>query len=149
VLPGDHDADSDSSQGLGGFHGSVNTGGDTWVYYAVGVYSENGNGIPFFDDNEAWKNVVVTFYHELNEIRTNPDVGQAAGAQSLDAGKRYLSWYSLKNGEIGDIPMMEAGNNLGQVITEVEVASHPGITVPIQRLWSNAEGRPWPSDGAA
>jgi hypothetical protein len=45
------------------------------IYYAV--YSEirpDGivNGIPVFD--QPWKNVLATFYHELNEARTDPDV---------------------------------------------------------------------------
>lgn len=50
-------------------------GADTIVYYAIGVYSEGRNGIPAFD--EPWKNVVATFYHELNEARTDPDVEEA------------------------------------------------------------------------
>jgi hypothetical protein len=50
------------------------------VYYAVGVYSQTEadgtvNGIPVFD--QPWKNVVATFYHELNEARTDADVEDA------------------------------------------------------------------------
>jgi len=36
------------------------------------------NGIPVFD--EPWKNVVATFYHELNEARTDADVEDAIRA---------------------------------------------------------------------
>lgn len=77
VMP--HDDEASSLNGLGGYHGSVHVGGDAGasIYYAVGVYSEalpdgSQNGIPVF--NENWKNVVATFYHELNEARTDPDV---------------------------------------------------------------------------
>jgi hypothetical protein len=55
--------EADSLHGLGGYHGSIQTGGTT-IYYAVGVYSETSNsrtnGIPVFD--APWKNVVATFY---------------------------------------------------------------------------------------
>ena len=77
-----HDDEASSLNGLGGYHGSVHVGGDAGatIYYAVGVYSEalpdgSQNGIPVF--NENWKNVVATFYHELNEARTDPDVEDA------------------------------------------------------------------------
>jgi hypothetical protein len=83
-----HEEEADSLHGLGGYHGSVQVGGRI-VYYAVGVYSEASgsqtNGIPVFD--APWKNVVATFYHELNEARTDPDVEQVIqGGKSLAAG---------------------------------------------------------------
>ena len=62
----------------------VGTGPDEKIiYYAIGAYSEqlpDGqiNGIPVFD--QPWKNVVATFYHELNEARTDPDVEDAIRA---------------------------------------------------------------------
>ena len=55
------DEDADAKHGLGGYHGSVHVtsdGSDVTVYYAVGVYSEGGNGIPVFD--QSWKNVAAT-----------------------------------------------------------------------------------------
>jgi hypothetical protein len=70
------------------------------------VYSEtsNGqtNGIPVFDS--PWKNVVATFYHELNEARTDPDVEQVinGGRTSL------LGWGSRQGEECGDFPVFEA-----------------------------------------
>ena len=84
VRPREDDAD-DSRAGLGGFHGSIEvTAADEktlTIYYAVGVFSElsNGvpNGIPVFSD--PWKNVVATFYHELTEARTDPDVESGNG----------------------------------------------------------------------
>jgi hypothetical protein len=127
----DHDA-ADSTSGLGGYHGSVHVGGDT-VYYAVGVYSDATNGINGFPD-ASWKNIVATFYHELNEARTDPDVEDAANAAS--GGERYLGWYSLKEGEIGDIPMNEAGTDLSAVMVEVPLADGSG-DVPIQLMWSD------------
>lgn len=133
---GEHDA-ADSTSGLGGYHGSVHVGGET-VYYAVGVYSDATNGINGFP-GASWKNICATFYHELNEARTDPDVEDAASAAS--GGEHYLGWYSLKDGEIGDIPMDEAGANLSAVMTEVPLADGSG-NVPIQLMWSNAAGAP-------
>jgi hypothetical protein len=64
----------DSKHGLGGYHGSVHVRRST-RYYAVAVYSEGTNGIVAFD--APWKNVCATLYHELQEIRTDPDVEDA------------------------------------------------------------------------
>ena len=86
--PAHPEDEASSLAGLGGYHGSVHAGRYT-IYYAVGVFSEtlpNGrdNGIVAF--NQPWKNIVATFYHELNEARTDPDVedaikGGAGGAK--------------------------------------------------------------------
>jgi hypothetical protein len=127
------DEAADSLHGLGGFHGSVHVGHQT-VYYSVGVYSEGGNGIVAFD--EPWKNVVATFYHELNEFQTDPDVEDVirTGDESL------LGWYSTRGGEIGDIPMTLAGRDLSLVMQEVELAD--GDVDPVQLQWSNREHGP-------
>jgi hypothetical protein len=137
-LRGDDNADS-SAQGLGGYHGSCHIG-TTRIYFAVGVFSQfvgrTANGIPFFPD--PWKNVVATFYHELVEARTDPDVEESERARN----NKLLGWYSNARGagEIGDIPMNEAGNQLGMVMVEVALAK--GGTAPIQLMWSNAVGGP-------
>ena len=128
-----------SLQGLGGYHGSCHLGA-TRVYFAVGVYSQfiNGkpNGIPVWPD--SWKNIVATFYHELIELRTDPDVEDAI-RNNNDA---LLGWYSdaPNGGEIGDIPMNEAGANLRSVMVEVTLGN--GVIAPIQLMWSNAVGGP-------
>jgi len=134
------EGEEDSTQGLGGYHGSVHAGSGSnaqIVYYAVGVYSETlpdgtVNGIPVFD--QSWKSVVATFYHELNEARTDPDVEDA----ERDSNDNLLGWYNntRDGGEIGDIPMNEAGQNLRSVMVEVALAA--GGTAPIQLMWSNA-----------
>jgi hypothetical protein len=118
-----------SLEGLGGFHGSVHVGAAT-LYYAVGVFSEGDNGIVAFD--QSWKNVVATFYHELNEARTDADVedNQVAWVNNETPGE-----------EIGDIPMTLAGANLGKVMVEVPLADGSG-TVPIQLMWSDAVAGP-------
>jgi hypothetical protein len=132
----------DSLHGLGGYHGSIHakhgSGQDT-VYYAVGVYSEGSNGIPAFD--QPWKSICATFYHELNEARTDPDVEDAIRAGDTPGADKFIGWYSPKGGEIGDIPMEEAGADLGAVMREVPLANGSG-TVPIQLMWSNAVGGP-------
>ena len=136
VLKLDDDADADSHHGLGGYHGST-PAGDTTVYYAVGVYSEHGNGIPAF--RQSWKNVVATFYHELNEARTDPDVEDANRTGDLSR----VGWYANVEGggEIGDIPMNEAGSHLSLVFKEIELADGSG-TVPVQLMWSNKDSGP-------
>jgi hypothetical protein len=140
-LAGDHDEAVDSKHGLGGYHGSIHPqhGSTTeTLYYAVGVYSEGTNGIVAFD--KPWKNVCATFYHELNEARTDPDVEDAIRAGSAPNANSFLGWYSPKGGEIGDIPMEEAGASLGSVMKEVPLVK--GGTAPIQLMWSNAIGAP-------
>jgi hypothetical protein len=132
-LKGDADADS-SQEGLGGYHGSCHLG-TTRVYFAVGVYSQfigqNANGIPVWPD--SWKNIVATFYHELNEARTDADVEEAIRTNN----DQLLGWYAnVKNGgEVGDIPMNEAGSNLNLVMIEVPLVK--GGSAPIQLMWSN------------
>lgn len=134
-LIGDADDEVSSLQGLGGYHGSAHIGGQK-IYFAVAVYSQmiNGkpNGIPFWPD--SWKNIVATFYHELNEARTDPDVEE----YNLAPGPNIIGWYAnvQGGGEIGDIPINEAGNKLALVMTEVRLAN--GATAPIQLMWSNA-----------
>jgi hypothetical protein len=125
---------ADSRHGLGGYHGSTKVAGIV-VYYAVGVYSEEGNGVPVFD--QPWKNVAATFYHELNEARTDPDVEDAI--RTGDSSK--LGWYSAAGGEVGDIPVREAGTGLALVFTEIELADGSGA-VPVQLMWSNQDDGP-------
>jgi hypothetical protein len=125
----------DSTGGLGGYHGTAHVDGKK-IFYAVGVFSErrpNGgtNGIPVFDEN--WKNVVATFYHELQEARTDPDVDDAATDPN---GMNLLGWTSDSGQEIGDYPIAEA-KQLLQVFKEVPLADGSG-TVPIQLQYSNA-----------
>ena len=131
----------DSKNGLGGFHGSIHPHGakTETVYYAVGVYSEGDNGIVAFD--APWKSICATFYHELCEARTDPDVEDAIKLGDTPAADKLIGWYSPKGGEIGDIPMEEAGARLGTVMREVPLANGNG-TVPIQLMWSNAVGGP-------
>jgi hypothetical protein len=128
----------DSEHGLGGYHGSIHSKGKT-IYYAVGAYSEGTNGISVFP--EGWKNTCAVFYHELCEARTDPDVEDAIRAGNSPHADDFLGWYSPRGGEIGDIPLEEAGANLTSVMKEVKLASG-GKTVPVQLMWSNAVSGP-------
>lgn len=134
-LIGEDDSAASSLQGLGGYHGSAHIGGQK-IYFAAAVYSQmiNGapNGIPFWPD--PWKNMVATLYHELNEARTDPDVEE----YNLAPGPNIIGWYAnvQGGGEIGDIPINEAGSRLALVMTEVKLAN--GVTAPIQLMWSNS-----------
>ena len=113
-------------------------GGNLRIYYAVGVYSETrddgtANGIPVFD--QPWKNVVATFYHELNEARTDPDVEEANKANN----DSLVGWTSNQGEECGDFPVFEAGDSgdLRKVFQEVALTDR-SRTVPIQFQYSNA-----------
>ena len=133
--------EADSLNGLGGYHGSVHvSAGTDIVYYAVGVYSQTEadgtvNGIPVFD--QPWKNVVATFYHELNEARTDADVEDAILAGNNPNANSFLGWVSDQGEEIGDFPVSEAGGNLTEVFQEVELTDNSG-TVPVQFMYSDA-----------
>jgi hypothetical protein len=134
--------EEDSTNGLGGYHGSVHAGSGTnthTVYYAVGVYSETlpdgtVNGIPVFD--QPWKNVVATFYHELNEARTDADVEDAIRAGNDPSATKFLGWTSKQGEECGDFPVAEA-NPLSKVFQEVQLTDKSG-TAPVQFQYSDA-----------
>lgn len=138
--------EEDSTQGLGGYHGSVHVGtvpNDQIIYYAVGVFSETlpdgtVNGIPVFD--QAWKNVVATFYHELNEARTDADVEDAIKAGNDPSATKFLGWTSKQGEECGDFPVFEA-NPLTQVFKEVPLTDGSG-TVPVQFQYSDSAHGP-------
>ena len=138
--------EDDSLQGLGGYHGSVHVGSgpdETTIYYAIGVYSEQlpdgtTNGIPVFD--QLWKNVVATFYHELNEARTDPDVEDAIRAGNDPNAINFLGWTSPQGEECGDFPVFEA-NPLTEVFQEVELTGSTD-TVPVQFQYSDADHGP-------
>jgi hypothetical protein len=132
----------DSKHGLGGYHGSIHAkrGSKTeTVYYAVCVYSDGLNGISVFPD--AWKNTCAVFYHELCEARTDPDVEDAIRAGNSSHANDFLGWYSPQGGEIGDIPLEEAGGSLKSIMREVKLAAG-SKTVPVQFMWSNAVAGP-------
>jgi hypothetical protein len=128
----------DSLHGLGGYHGSIHPAAGITVYYAVGVYSETQpdettNGIPVFD--QPWKNVVATFYHELNEARTDADV-EDANRPNAKNPMQFIGWLSRKGEECGDFPVFEA-RPLTRVFQEVPLTNGSG-TVPIQFMYSDA-----------
>jgi hypothetical protein len=134
--------EEDSTEGLGGYHGSIHIGhppNRRTIYYAVGVFSERRpdgteNGIVVFD--QPWKNVVATFYHELNEARTDPDVEDAIQAGDDANAVKFLGWTSRQGEECGDFPVFEA-NPLTLVFKEVALTQGGG-TVPVQFQYSNA-----------
>lgn len=131
---------SSSTNGLGGYHGSLHVqrgGRQVTLYYSANVYSEirpdGENGIAVFD--KPWKNVVGTLYHELNEFRTDADVGDAIREGSND----FLGWTSRRGLEVGDQPIFKAGElaDLHLVFKEVSDKPRKG-RVPVQFMYSNA-----------
>ncbi|HEX2912999.1 MAG TPA: hypothetical protein VH186_19495 [Chloroflexia bacterium] len=132
----------DSLHGLCGYHGSVHlrdkAGATITLYYTVGVFSESmkgrTNGVTVFD--QPWKNVVATFYHLLNEVRTDPDVSDAIRAGDTPEALKFLGWVSRRGEECGD--MILSNDQLpGGVYREVELTDGGG-SVPVQLLFSNA-----------
>ena len=133
-----HLGSSSSTDGLGGFHGSLHMrrgGNKVTLYYSANVYSEprdggGENGIVAFD--RPWKNVVGTLYHEINEFRTDPDVNDAIEKNDND----FIGWNSRRGHEIGDQPIFVA-TNLNQVFKEVRTANGKR-RIPVQFMFSNA-----------
>jgi hypothetical protein len=128
---------SSSLNGLGGYHGSTHikrNGKTITLYYSANCYSEvkNGreNGIAVF--NKPWKNVVGTLYHEMQEFRTDPDVGDAIRENEDD----FLGWTSRRGHEIGDQPIFVA-SDLQLVFKEVKAMSGTR-KLPVQFMYSNA-----------
>jgi hypothetical protein len=68
---------------------------------------------------------------------TDPDVDDAI--RTGDSAR--LGWYSAKGGEIGDIPVKEAGTSLPFIFREVDLADGSGA-VPVQLMWSNKHDAP-------
>lgn len=125
-----------SLQGLGGYHGSVHAANQR-VYFAVGVFSQSiqdgENGIVAFD--QSWKNVVATFYHELQEARTDADVEDAIRTNN----DQLIGWNSNQGEEIGDFPVFE-DPSLHRVFMEVPISA--GGTAPVQLMYSNRVNGP-------
>lgn len=139
-----HEEEVSSLEGLGGYHGSVHvsdSSGDHTIYYAIGAFSEklaNGkdNGIPVFD--APWKNVVATFYHELNEARTDADVEDAIRDGNDPNAIKKLGWVSKQGEECGDFPVFE-DTTLKLVFQEVTLTNGNGNgKVPVQFQFSDA-----------
>jgi hypothetical protein len=80
--------------------------------------------------DKPWKNVVGTLYHEINEFRTDADVGDAIRTNDND----FLGWVSRSGEECGDQPITRAGS-LNLIFKQVQVA---GQRVPVQFMYSNA-----------
>jgi len=79
--------------------------------------------------------VVGTFYHEMQEARTDPDVEDAIRTQNTN----FIGWNSDQGEEIGDFPVFEA-DPLQLVFKEVPLVN--GGTVPIQLMYSNRVNGP-------
>ena len=116
------DGNADSTQGLGGFHGSYVDAAGKSVYFGVVVSSDQTNGIQF--DSNPRDNLSIIESHEFDEAATDPDV---------ENGK--LAWYNNKYGEIGDLAV-----NSGLVPLEQAYGKDSG-GYAVQAEWSNKDGK--------
>lgn len=112
----------DSTQGLGGFHGSYVDAKGKSVYFGVVCYSQGNNGIDFTGTGR--RNVTITESHEFDEAATDPDVM---------TGK--VGWYNAKYGEIGDLAV-----NSGLVPLDQAYGKDSG-GYDVQVEWSNKDGK--------
>jgi hypothetical protein len=134
-----------SMHGLGGYHGSRHVrraGRRVTLYYSANVYSQRladgrENGIVAF--GQPWKDVVATLYHELNEFRTDADVKDAIDHDDDD----FLGWMSRSGMEIGDQPIIRAGNARDLRLVFKEVPDPPRKRrLPVQFMYSNVAHGP-------
>jgi hypothetical protein len=138
------------SKGIGGFHSFFTNVDGRTIYYAASTWSDGENGAavpgatPGAEGWAPWKNVCAALYHELAEIRTNPDV----------ACEGKADWYQDTKDkpndgpEIGDLPILYGIYQCQQparYFQEVGVdgLKHNDGKAPIELLWSNHDNEPW------
>jgi hypothetical protein len=130
---GSGDEAGNSMKGLGGFHGSfaiARPDGKARLRFGAVVWSdgENGAAVPGW---HPWENACAGMYHELAEIRTNPD---------FDLGPAHWGWATEQGDEIADLPVDWARDQPQRVFRKVTME---GVKAPVQLLWCNQSGRPW------
>jgi hypothetical protein len=123
-----------STQGLGGFHGSIHTPDGKEVFYSANAFSHGSNGIDFTGKGDGIDNVTITESHEISEAVTDPHVQDAIDTN--DYGK--LGWMDVttNSGEIGDVEVNDAspGTPLDRMYGSMD-----GFYV--QKIWSQKDGQ--------
>jgi hypothetical protein len=140
------------ASGLAGYHGSVAetiAGKPVDVLYSVVAWSDGGTGIPV-PNWSGWENIVATLYHELQEIRTNPDVDLAVRS----GNNALIGWNTdpvegpdgQDCREIADLPLVLHNTYRYEAFTRVVVKGCDGdlMEVPIQRIWSDLHNKMMP-----
>ncbi len=147
-MPGVPNDAPNASTAIAGYHGTVplqQSGASHDILYSVVVWSDGATGIPV-PGWPAWQAITATLYHELQEIRTNPDVDQAVRT----GDSRFIAWNTdpldgpdgSDCREIADLPLILNHDSQHQAFMLASVAGPDGqqIQVPIQRLWCNETG---------
>jgi hypothetical protein len=133
--------EANSLRGLAAFHSWCNVAGppQRTVRYAVAVWSDGQNGCakPGW---QPWQNTCAALYHELAEVRTNPDVGR---------DPPYQGWFAVippdhPMAELADLPIIWGGSRPYAMMQVVQLAN--SATAPIQFMWSNLKQAPWDPD---
>ena len=137
ILDGPRGETENSLRGLAAYHDWFEYTGPPkrTVYYAVAAWSDGQNGCakPGW---QPWQNTCAALYHELAEVRTNPDVRKDPPDQGW-----YVDMPDHPLTELADLPIIWAGPHPQVMMQEVKLQN--GSTVPIQFMWSNAKQAPW------
>ncbi|WP_437194312.1 hypothetical protein [Planctomicrobium sp. SH527] len=142
VILSDETPEVDSTAGLAGYHGSVPSEMES-ILYTVVVSSEllpdgRQNGIPAFQ--QSWKNTAAILYHQLQEVRTNPDAEDALRNAGDPDGAGKLGWTADSGDELGDLALKD-GTPLTEIFREVPLTNGSG-TVPVQILLQEQPAAP-------
>jgi hypothetical protein len=135
-----------SLDGLGAYHTwmRMSTGTQNYrVYFAVVAWSDGQNGTANPAPNwDPWKNVSVAMYHELAEIRTDPDIG----VRNMEGW--YTDLVNYPHRAIADLVIAYYDQFPQDAMYEYEM-SVGGQTVkaPLQYLWANSIPGPYKADG--
>ena len=150
ILIDPRDAVQSSAKGLASIHGTfhlTDQGNAVSVYFCAAVWSDGTNGVsvPAFQANAAWlpwENTCAALYHEMAELRTNPNVDDAPDDDSAPPENR-LGWTVRFKGkwlELPDMPVLWAEDLPQKVFCKGSVG---GVdNVPIQVLWSKQHVAP-------
>lgn len=137
--------------GMAAYHGHFNVDPNSKkrIYYGVSAWSDGQNGvaIPGWD---PWQNVCAALYHELAEIRLNPNVGKFT---SNDIGwvvpqqvnLTNPAWKVRKGSEIGDLALDWASiyRDAAFPLNVFERRMIGGVDCPMHHLWDNQHCQPW------
>jgi hypothetical protein len=122
------------------------------IYYGVSAWSDGQNGVAV-PRWEPWQSVCAALYHELAEIRLNPNVGKFDSTSPNDVGwvvpqqvnLTNPTWKVRQGSEIGDLALDWASVNrdVAFPLNVFERRTIGGVDCPMHHLWNNQSCQPW------